>query len=217
MDKQNILKGFDELATSKRKSASIMKMIIAFAAFVVVAVLLWGMTIINTAMEKIIVIDRSGEYVKTKVESNEKLFYSLLSNQCALTAFYVNSFDKLSINENQAHANFLATRDDLNRIYALYNQQRAYSDAIDRGVIYKCQFKELEAISGTGEPYHVKFSSVLTIIDGTTIKKILIHSEGELVRHTPHFPENVTGFYFFSYLQTYEDLQIDTSTGTNKQ
>lgn len=217
MNKDNIIKDFDDLALAKRKNTGIMKMIIAFAAFVIVAVLVWGMTVVNTAMGKIIVVDRSGEYLKTSIESNEKLFYSLLSNQCALTAFYVNSFDKLSINENQSWASFMATKDELNRIYAKFNQERAYSDAIDRGVSYKCKFKEIEKISGTSEPYHVVFTSVLSIIDGTVTKKILIRSEGDIIRHNPHYPENVTGFYFSSYTQTYEELHEESTSDNSNQ
>lgn len=217
MDKENIIKGFDELAVAKRKNAGIMKMIIVFAAFVVVAVLFFGMNVVNSAMGKIIVVDRSGEYIKTKVESNEKLFFSLLSNQCALTAFYANSFDKLSINENQSWASFLAAKDDLNRIYAKYNQDRAYSDAIDRGVIYKCKFKEIEKIAGTGEPYHVTFTSILSIIDGAYTKSILIRSEASVVRQTPRYPENVTGFYFTSYSQSYHEFSDTKAGGENEQ
>jgi hypothetical protein len=216
MNKDSIINDFDDLAIAKRKNTGIMKMIIAFSAFIIVASMVWTFTIVNTAMEKIIVVDRSGEYLKTSIESNEKLFYSLLTNQCALTAFYVNSFDKLSINENQSWASFMATKDDLNRIYAKYNQERAYGDVIDRGVVYKCKFNEIEQISGKSEPYHVVFTSVLSIVDGTYTKKILIRSQGDLIRHTPHYPENVTGLYFTSYTQDYEEIKED-STSENSE
>lgn len=207
MNKKKILEDIDDFSNAKKKSSQSLKLILLFAFAVILLIAVWAFSCVNTSMNKILVIDRSGEYVKTKVEDNNKLFLSLITNHCSLTSKYVNSFDKLSINENQAWAAFLAPSDDLNRIYAKYNQERAYGDVIDRGVVYRCELKELKSIEGTSEPYQVCFTSVLSIVDGTTIKKILITSQGTIIRHTPKYPENVTGFYFSSYTQNYELLQ----------
>lgn len=207
MNKKDILVDIDELSQAKKRSAIGIKLIAILCIAIVILTMVFAFACVNSAMDKVIVIDRSGEYVKTKVEDNSKLFVSLISNQCALTAYYANSFDKLSINENQAWAAFLAPSDDLRRIYAKYNQERAYGDVIDRGIIYKCEFKEMKALEGTSEPYHVCFTSILSIIDGINIKKILITSQGTIIRHTPKYPENVTGFYFSSYTQNYELVQ----------
>ena len=58
-------------------------------------------------------------------------------------------------------------------------------------------------ISVQGNEYHVQFASVLSIIANTGTKKIRIISEGTAIRTTPQYPENVTGFFFKNYQQTY--------------
>lgn len=204
MDKKNIISDMDELAIAKKNGSIYMKLIIAFAGIVVIASLGWSFSVINSAMDKILVVDKSGEYLKTVVEDKEKLFMSLISSHCAQTVYYANSFDRLSIKENQTKAFFLASADNLNRIFAKYTQDRAYGDAIDRGVVYKCEFKKFMEMKGENEPYHVVFASELSIIDVFSTKKILIISSGDIIKTKPQFPENVTGFYFKNYNQEYQ-------------
>lgn len=36
-----------------------------------------------------------------------------------------------------------------------------------------------------------------------------IYSEGQLVRTTPQFPENVTGFFFLRYKQTIQRVDLE--------
>ena len=68
--------------------------------------------------------------------------------------------------------------------------------------VYKCELDSVQRIAGDNEPYQVEFSSTLTIhsVSGQKLK-FLIRTRGELVRTTPQFPENVTGFFFSQFLQ----------------
>lgn len=209
MDKENIIKGMDDLAIAKKNHSLVMKLIIGFSAVVVMGVLVWAFSVVNAAMGKILVVDKGGEYMKTKVEDNKSLFVALLTHHCAMTSYYTNSFDRNSIKENQAKAAFLASNDNLKRIFAMYVQQKAYGDALDRGVTYKCEFKELLSVKGEQEPYLVTFSSILTIYDVYNTKKILITSSGEVIRQKVKYPENVTGFYFKNYTQEYQTLEME--------
>lgn len=209
MDKENIIKGMDDLAIAKKNHSLVMKLIIVFSAVVVMGVLVWAFSVVNAAMGKILVVDKGGEYMKTKVEDNKSLFVALLTHHCAMTSYYTNSFDRNSIKENQAKAAFLASNDNLKRIFAMYVQQKAYGDALDRGVTYKCEFKELLSVKGEQEPYLVTFSSILTIYDVYNTKKILITSSGEVIRQKVKYPENVTGFYFKNYTQEYQTLEME--------
>ena len=54
--------------------------------------------------------------------------------------------------------------------------------------------------------YHVIFYSVLTIINGSDTKEVRIISEGTAIRVRPRFPENISGFFFRTYNQQYENL-----------
>lgn len=82
-------------------------------------------------------------------------------------------------------------------IHHLGNQIVDFLEANNALPIYSVQ-----RIAGDNEPYQVEFSSTLTIhsVSGQRLK-FLIRTRGELVRTTPQFPENVTGFFFSQFLQ----------------
>lgn len=201
MNKDEILKDFNSYSTAKKQNVVFTKLVLVFAFCVVSLVLFWGYSVANKALEKVIVVERSGEYLKISAESNEKLFTTLIKNTCAQLTYYTNSFDRLTINENQAKAMFYCNKEDLQRIFNLYKDQRLYHDAMEQGVIYKCELTDFHFM-GNEEPYQVRFNSILTIINGSIITQFLIESEGSIVKINPQFPENVTGFFFNSYQQT---------------
>ena len=155
-------------------------------------------------------VDRGGTYLKTSTEREEKLFESLVQSHCANSVYYANSFNRLTIKENQAKAVFLMNQNDALRIFSRYKDSKAYGDALDRNVNYTAVFDQIESISKDNEPYHVVFYSTLTIIDddGATLR-FKIRSEGDLIKYTPQFPENTSGFYFKNYVQSYEKLKND--------
>ena len=113
-------------------------------------------------------------------------------------SYYVNSFNVNNIKNNQSRAAFLVNQTDLNAIYGKYKYDQAYSDAINKGVVYQSEFNQMENIRSidNGSMYEVVFTSVLSIMDNIGTKKFQIRSKGTAIRVTPRFPENPTGFLF---------------------
>lgn len=205
MEEDKILKDFDELGRSKKQGAGNSKAVLLFAGLVVVGAFIYAYSVTKSAFNKIIVVERSGEYLKISAESNEKLFVSLVKTTCAHLVHYANSFDRLTIRENQAKATMLCAKTDLQPIFNLYNQEKSYHEALERGVVYMCELEEVKSIGDT-KPFHVVFTSILTITDGHRQTKFRIFSEGDLINVTPQFPENVTGFFFSNYKQTLKNI-----------
>lgn len=96
----------------------------------------------------------------------------------------------------------IVNKNDLNAVFSKYYNDKAYFDAAQNGAVYKCELESVDKISGDNEPYQVEFTSVLTVygVSGQKVK-FLIRTKGELVRTTPQYPENVTGFFFTQFLQ----------------
>ena len=110
-----------------------------------------------------------------------------------------------NIKNNQSRAAFLVNQTELNAIYGKYKYDQAYSDAINKGVVYQCEFNQMESVRSidNGSMYEVTFTSTLDIMDNVATKKFRIISKGTAIRVTPRFPENPTGFYFKNYTQEY--------------
>ncbi|MBF1188430.1 MAG: hypothetical protein HXM02_10280 [[Eubacterium] sulci] len=206
---ENILNELDALQKAKKQSVRILKLSLLFAGVVVLFVLLWGFSVQLTALDKVVVIDRSGEYVQTKIYNREELFSALIKNTCALATEYANSFSATDLKLNQARAHFYINKQDLNAIFAKYNNDKAYSDAVNNNVVYRTQIEKIGDIKGKNEPYAVSFTSILTVYSPSGRQQYRIHSEGELVSTTPQFPENVTGYTFSSLQQRIEQLIPD--------
>ena len=103
MNKDDILKDFDTLAEAKRKGAVNLKLCLGFALVVVVLVLAWGLVVNFTALDKVVVVERSGEYLKTHAEDSEALFLALVKKTCAEATGYANSLDRKSTRLNSSH------------------------------------------------------------------------------------------------------------------
>ena len=103
-------------------------------------------------------------------------------------------------------------KNDLNAVFSKYYNDKAYFDAAQNGAVYKCEIDSVQHISGGNEPYRVEFTSILTVygVSGQQLR-FLIRTRGELVRTTPQFPENVTGFFFNQFLQQIVRIEQDTS------
>jgi|SRR5665647_395293 len=207
MQKDKILAEFDHLSKAKKQSSTNAKAALIFAFIVVVLVLIWGYSISVTALNKVVIVERSGEYLKTSTESNEDLFNALVQNTCAQTTIYTNSFDRLTLKRNQSKAAFYANTKDLNVIFAKYFSDKAYGDALQNGVVYKCEFEKITKLSSANSPFRVSFTSILNIYpENGNIVRFRIISDGELIKTTPQFPENVTGFFFNSLTQRVERM-----------
>lgn len=210
MKKEKVLKDFDTLVQAKKVSSTNMKICLFFSLLVVISVLAWGAYISLTALNKVVVVDRSGEYLQTSAERKTELFAALIKNTCAQATKYANTFDKVNIKRNQAYASFYINQSDLTAITNKYYNDKAYFDAINNGVIYKCQIDSLLSFQGQNEPYKVRFLSTLTVYTASgTQRKFRIVSEGTIVKTTPQFPENVTGFFFNQLMQNWT-LQEET-------
>ena len=73
MDKDSVLKDFDTLAESKKKNALNLKLCLGFSLVVVILVLAWGITVALTALDRVVVVERSGEYLKTFSQDREAM------------------------------------------------------------------------------------------------------------------------------------------------
>ncbi len=101
--------------------------------------LAWGLVVVNTALDKVVVVERSGEYLKTHAEDSEALFLPIMVKKtCAEATGYANSFDRLNLKKNQAHAAFYVNKNDLNAVFSKYYNDKAYFDAVQNGAVYKC-------------------------------------------------------------------------------
>ena len=213
MNKEKILKDFDALMQAKKVNATNTKLCLFFSLIVVICVLLWGAYISLTAMDKVVVVERSGEYLKTNAERRTELFAALIKNTCAQATQYANSFDRVCVKRNQAYASFYINKADLTAITNKYYNDKAYFDAVNNGAVYKCEIDSLLSFQGENEPYRVRFLSRLTVYTASgTTKKFIIESEGTIVKTTPQFPENVTGFFFNRLMQTWrlsEEKTVD--------
>ena len=203
---KNILRDFNKYADARKNFTLRTKLVFVFCSATIAMVLFFSYQVVNNAMNKILVVNEGGEFVRFRAVRQDLLYESLLKSHCAFTAYYLNSFDRLSLQENRARALFLVDKGEANAVFAKYQADRAYGDALELGVIYKTEFESLTDMSVSGEEYRVRFTSILSIVNGSEIKRVRIISEGTAIRTTPRYPENVSGFFFRTYNQQYENL-----------
>lgn len=209
IDIGNFLERFNALVEAKRKQALYLKLFFASVTVIVVAVLFFAFSIVKHAAEQILVVNSGGQIVPTETMELEQLYKTLLAAHCYSVSYYANSFNVNNIKNNQARAAFLVNQVDLNAVFEKYQYDKAYSDAINKGVVYQCDFNRLESLrqKGNGSEYEVVFSSTLNIYDNTDKPiEVRILSKGTAIRVTPRFPENPTGFYFKNYVQEYYSI-----------
>lgn len=206
MDKERILNEFDSLCKAKKQNSIYLKLCLGFALVLVVLILLWAFAVSQTALSKVVVISNSGQYLETEAMDAEALFSVRIQSTCDYLTKYANSFDRQSIQLNQAKANFYCNKQDLNAIFQKYYNDRSYSDATNNGAVYDCNLEEVISIKGNNEPYLVEFSSILIIYSGGKSFKFRIRSNGKIISTTPRYPENVTGFMFSELTQNIERI-----------
>lgn len=102
MNKDDILKDFDTLAEAKRKGAVNLKLCLGFALVVVVLVLAWGLVVNFTALDKVVVVERSGEYLKTHAEDSEALFLALVEKDVRRGDRYANTLTAWNLKRNRS-------------------------------------------------------------------------------------------------------------------
>lgn len=205
IEKDNFLKSFCSYLEAKKKQALYLKMFFLSTTIIVVALLYYSYALANKAMDKIIVVSAGGQLLPIESSEQETLYQALLTTHCYSVSYYVNSFDVNNIKNNQARAAFLVNQADLNAIFGKYQYDKSYSDAINKGVVYRCNFNKIEKLQsvGNGSEYQVVFSSTLDIIDNIGTSQFQVISRGTAIRVTPRYPENPTGWYFKNYTQEY--------------
>lgn len=205
VNREGLLKGFQSYVEAKRQQALYLKLFFLSAIIIIIAVLYYSYAIVKNANDNILVVSTGGELLPVETSETEELYKTLLITHCYSVSYYVNSFDVNNIKTNQARAAFLVNQTDLNAIIGKYQYDKAYSDAVNKGVVYRCNFDQVDNLRqiGNGSEYQVVFSSTLSVISNTGTKKIRIISRGSLIRVTPRYPENPTGFYFKNYVQEY--------------
>lgn len=208
INKDQVAAQFTAYASAKNKQALYVKLTFGSVLIICALALYFASEIAKEGTNKILVVDAAGQLLPIKSENQEQLYRSLLQTHCYSVAYYTNTFDVNNIKNNQARAAFLVNGADLNAIFGKYQHDKAYSDALNKGTVYRCDFEKIESLQvlGNGAEYQVVFSSVLNIIDNGIPLKFKVISRGTAIRTTARFPENPTGFYFKNYTQEYEPL-----------
>lgn len=93
---KEILGDFNALADARKKSSLLVKLAFGFCALTVSAVLFFSYSLLSSMGNKILVVNENGEYLKQKAMDTDKLYEELLRAHCSSTAYYLNSFDRLS-------------------------------------------------------------------------------------------------------------------------
>ena len=209
-DAKDIMTKFNALADAKYKQSMTTRLLVLFCSIVIVVAFFFSYRLQAEAMNKIIVVDSAGEMKKIKAESEDNVYKALLYTHCEQAGYYANSFDQLSMQENQRKAKYLIAQDDLERVFATYNSQKAYHDCINRGVVYKYTFKDIITAKNVGgNEYRVQFYGILEIKDAGSVRAVRVISDGVASRVEPRWPNNVTGYKLRNYTQTYEEESLE--------
>lgn len=213
---RQIISRFNSLSDARQRLSLNIRLILLFTSITVVTVSYFAYRIQRDAMQRIIVVDSTGEMKKVRAESEDKVYLTLLYSHCEQSGTFANSFDEFSISENQEKASHLIAKADLDRIIAAYAREGAYQDVRTRGVTYRYQFGNiLTATNLGGNEYRVQFYGILSILDGEVTKQVRITSEGIAIRVEPHWPQNVTGYRFRTYSQSYSEPTQEDISKTN--
>ena len=121
---QSILKDFSGLAEARKSYTLRTRLVFIFCGVTIAMVLFFAHSVVNNAMNKILVVNEGGEFVHFKSMQQDLLYESLLKGHCRRTAYFLNSFDRLSLQENRARALFLVNKPDANTVFAKYQADR---------------------------------------------------------------------------------------------
>jgi hypothetical protein len=206
MSEKEFIKKYNSLQEGKKRTMTISMIYAISSVVIIISCFIWMYAVSISTVDKLKVIDKTGNYVNTSTVRKEKLLKSLIESHCANTVYYANSFDRLTIKENQAKTLFLMNQKDAKKIFETYLKNNNYNDAIQRSYDFETTIIKIKELDTTEEPYKVSFISEFKISQGEKIQKYYIISEGEIVSHTPQYPENPNGFFFKSYSQEFKSL-----------
>ncbi|MEN5058903.1 hypothetical protein [Sphingobacterium kitahiroshimense] len=204
------IKGYDDLLEAKRSTANSVKIAIGLCVFFGLVMIGVIVSVHISTIDAVKVVDRNGSVIPSELGKQENLLQSFVETHCANTVYYLNTFDRITIKENQSRALFLVNADDANRIFNQFTAQNNYADALTRGVVYTTKFDKLLGIDISKEPYRVRFQSIMTVADNDQPPvRFLVISEGEITNFSAQYPENQVGLYFKKYMQEFKKLEED--------
>lgn len=204
------IRGYDDLLEAKRSTSNTLKIAIGLCVFFGIAMIIAIVSVHISTVNAVKVVDNNGNILHSSLGKQEDLLTSFVETHCANTVYYLNTFDRLTIKENQSRALFLLNADDANRIFNQFNTQNFYADALTRGVIFTTKYDKLIGIDVSKEPYRVRFQSIMTVVDNDQPPvRFLVISEGELSNFSAQYPENQVGLYFKKYNQEFKKLEED--------
>ena len=90
---QSILKDFSGLAEARKSYTLRTRLVFIFCGITIAMVLFFAHSVVNNAMNKILVVNEGGEFVHFKSMQQDLLYESLLKGHCRRTAYFLNSFD----------------------------------------------------------------------------------------------------------------------------
>lgn len=202
------IRGYDDLLEAKRSTANSVKIAIGLCVFFGLVMIGIVVSVHTSTVNSVKVVDQNGTILPSSLGNQENLLTSFVETHCANTVYYLNTFDRLTIKENQARALFLINADDANRIFNQFTSQSFYADALTRGVVFTTRYDKLIGVDVSKEPYRVRFQSIMTVSDNDQPPvRYLVISEGEITNFSAQYPENQVGLYFKSYAQEFKKLE----------
>ena len=205
MENKDFIKEYDDIQNGKKVNVRTTLIYAITSGLMFLGMLIWTFSIHVSTVDKIKVVDTSGNYLDSKVVRRDKLMKTLITGHCDKAVYFANSFERMTVKENQAHTYFLINKSDADKVFETYLSNNAYNDALSRGYEYETKFVRIEEFDVTQQPWSVKFLSELTIIKGETTQKYYIVSTGKIVTHTAQYPENPFGLFFVNYQQEFKN------------
>lgn len=204
MEKKDFIKEYDDIQNGKKVNVRTTLIFAITSGIMFLAVLIWAFSIHVSTVDKIKVVDTSSNYLDSKVVRRDKLMKSLITGHCEKAVYFGNTFERMTVKENQAHTYFLVNKTDADKVFETYLNNNAYNDALSRGYEYESKFLNIEEFDISEQPWKVKFLSELTIKKEGAEQKYYIVSTGEIVTHTAQYPENPFGLFFVKYQQEFK-------------
>ncbi len=206
MKKQEILHGYDDLIQGKKQSRFAMILVIIFSTVISISALIFAFLIQIKSIDTVKVIDSSGRYLKSETQRRDQVLKASVQSHLDNVIHNLNSFDALSIKENQVKSIFLVDQLSANRVFDSYNVSGAYNDAMQNGVIYSSKMDKVTVFEGEKEPYSFEIEGLLVVKKGETEIKKGIKGKGKIRYVTPSYPNNVQGLQVYDYLQEFENI-----------
>ena len=208
MKEKEFIQKYNGLQASKKSSVTIALIYGICSLIAFIAVLIWAYGVHQSSVNEIKVVDKVGNVLNSSTVRKDKLIKSLIEAQCATTVYYANSFDNLTLKENQARTLFLMNQTDARKIFETYKENNQYHDALQRGYDFETEYLEMKDFDSSKEPFEVSFISKLKISQGDKAPSVYyIVSHGQIITHTPQYPENPYGYYFKSYSQEFKQTE----------